>query len=100
MRYGALYKDRWESEYMRTLPFVDRFSHQECSAAIDADQCCGQEPVFPKWGLASRASLSTRLVLVGVEGRAIKEDFLAVSACSFGDNCAPYSEGTANRQLE
>ena len=28
-----------------------------------------------------------------------QEDFLAVSACSVRDNCAPYSESAANQQL-
>ena len=28
-----------------------------------------------------------------------QEVFLAVSACSVRNNCAPYSEGAANRQL-
>ena len=51
------------------------------------------------WGLASRASSPTRLVLVGVEDRATKEVFLDVSACSVRDICDPYSESAANRQL-
>ena len=56
---------------------------------------------FLLMGCSEQNELSTRLVLVGVKDKATKEDFLAVSACSVRDNCAPYSEGAAidNREL-
>ena len=98
-RYGALYMDRWGSEYHEDFDIIDRFSLIECSAAIVADQVLWTGASNYLWGLASRTSLSTRLVLVGVEDRATKEDFLAVSACSVRGNCAPHSKGAANRQL-
>ncbi len=50
-------------------------------------------------GFSEQSELSTGLVPVGVEDRAIKEDSLAVSACCVRDICAPYSESAANRQL-
>ena len=91
--------DRWGSEYHEDFAVIDRFSLLECSAAIVADQVLWTGASLFLWGLASRANCSTRLVPVGVEDRAIKEDFLAVSACCVRDICAPYSEGAANRQL-
>ena len=91
--------DKWRSEYYEDFAIVDRSSLLEYSAAIVADQVLWTGASLFLWGLASRANCSTRLVPVGVEDRAIKEDFLAVSACSVRDSCAPYSESAANQQL-
>ena len=71
-RYGALYMDRWGSEYHEDFDIIDRFSLIECSAAIVADQVLWTGASNYLWGLASRTSFSTRLVLVGVEDRATK----------------------------
>ena len=71
-RYGALYMDRWGSEHHEDFDIIDRFSLIECSAAIVADQVLWTGASNYLWGLASRTSFSTRLVLVGVEDRATK----------------------------
>ena len=60
------------SEYHEDIAIVDRFSPLECSAAIVADQVLWTGASYYLWGLASRTSFSTRLVLVGVEDRATK----------------------------
>ena len=46
VRYGALYMDRWGSEQREDLAITSRPSLLEYSAAIVADQFCGQEPAF------------------------------------------------------
>ena len=91
--------DRWGSEYREDFAVVDRLSLLDCSAAILADQVLWTVASLFLWGLVSRANCSTRLVPVGVEDKAIKEDFLAVSACCVGNIRVPYNNVTASRQL-
>ena len=64
--------DRWGSEYQEDFAIVDGFSLLEYSAAIVADQVLWTGASFHLWGLASRTSFTTRLVLVGLEDRATK----------------------------
>eukprot|EP00930_Biecheleria_cincta_P016553 TRINITY_DN13422_c0_g1_i4.p1 TRINITY_DN13422_c0_g1~~TRINITY_DN13422_c0_g1_i4.p1 ORF type:complete len:404 (-),score=56.47 TRINITY_DN13422_c0_g1_i4:326-1537(-) len=81
-QYGALYMDRWGSEYHDDFIVLDGLGLLECSAVVIADQVLWTGASLFLWDVASKVNCSTRLVPVSVRDDAIAEDFLAVGACS------------------